>query len=734
MLSFLLAGLLLFADEVVDSTSLSAAAVVAAKQRIRLEQLASPGERIGRELIARHGIIRPNSLSAMVPGLYIPDYGASLTSTIYLRGLGSRMENPSLALYIDDIPVLDKNAYDFDWSGVRDAEMLRGPQGTLYGRNSMGGVLSLHTFSAQDRTGLSGFLEGGTAPTVRLGLAWGFGNHLISAGFRSTAGYFPNRFTGRNCDPYTGGQLHWKWNGALSGSTSVSHTLLFNASREGGFAYGRYLDGELQPVAYNDEGSYRRFSLIDGAKLQHRGDALILDAVASVQLLFDRMRMDQDYTPRNVFTLEQRQGSGALTGELILRPAREFARWKPATGLFAFGRRNRMTAPVHFKEDGIRTLILDNANRNIPGGMGRLDIPETEFPVASDFTIWTWNAALYHESVFLLGRWTLTAGLRLDYEGGSMDYDTGAQIHYQFVPTMTAPKPFRTEYDGSVSLHSFVLLPKFSVLYDLPLGEGSGTLSFYGNVTRGFRGGGFNTQIFSDILQGKMMNGMMADLGVYLDNPAPSVGAEHTVYKPETAWNYELGIRYRKGGTFRAGVNAYRIDCLNQQLTVFPPGKSIGRMMTNAGRSRSLGVEAEANLHLDAFQARVSYSWCRAEFVEYNDGNADYAGKRVPYVPEHTLYAGVDYRFPLFGRDVTLSADVRGAGPFWWNEENSLREPFSITLGGQVSVSLGKVLLYLRGENLTGRQVRSFYFKSVGNEFFALSKPLRISLGINFNL
>ena len=734
MFSFLLGAFLGVAVEVADSAALTPATVVAAKQRIRLEQLASPGVRIARDQIRRQGIFRPNSLSPVIPGLHIPDYGASLTSTIYIRGLGSRMENPALALYIDDIPVLDKNAYDFDWSGIREATLLRGPQGTLYGRNSMGGLLSLRTFSAADRSGFTGFLEGGTAGTVRAGLSYGRGAHVFSAAFRRTDGYFANEYTGENCDPHTGGQFHWRWEGPLSGRTRLSHTLLLNALREGGFAYGPYIDGRLHPVAYNDEGSYRRLSLIDGATIRCRGDVLVWDATASVQLLLDRMRMDQDYTPRSTFTLEQRQHSGALTGEAILRPAREFDRWKPVTGVFAFARRNGMIAPVTFKQDGIQTLILDNANRNIPDGMGQLEIGESSFPVNTDLTIWTWNAALYHESVFSLGRWTLTAGLRLDYEGGFMDYDAAAQVHYRFVPTMTMAKAFRTEYKGSIGQHSLVLLPKVSALYAVPLAEGCGRLSLYGNLSKGFRGGGFNTQIFSDILQGRMMNGMMADLGVYLDGAADPVSAGHTVYKPEEAWNAELGIRYRKDGRFRAGLNLYRMDCRHQQLTAFLPGKSAGRMMTNAGQSESLGVEAEAEARFGDFLLQAAYGWCRARFRDYDDGHADYAGNRVPYVPEHTLFTAAAYRFTLLDHAVTLSADMRGAGPFCWNEDNSREEAFSVCLGGRIEAQLGKLTLYLRGDNLAGRQVRTFYFKSMGEEFFALSKPRRLMLGIQFNI
>ncbi len=122
----------IIAPEVQD-TLLRPASVTTLKEMVSPDKIASPISVIQKEGLRRRGTYRPNMLSGIVPGLHIPANGASLTSTIYLRGLGSRMENPSMALYLDGIPVMDKNAYDFDWEGIRNATMVRGPQGTLYG-------------------------------------------------------------------------------------------------------------------------------------------------------------------------------------------------------------------------------------------------------------------------------------------------------------------------------------------------------------------------------------------------------------------------------------------------------------------------------------------------------------------------------------------------------------------------------------------------------------------------
>ena len=377
--------------------TLQAGTVVALKESVPLSQVASPVSSIRPELLETTCTYRPNSLSGMVPGLHIPDYGASMTSTIYLRGLGSRMENPVLGLYLDGIPILDKNAYDFDWEGVRGVTLLRGPQGTLYGRNTMGGVLAIRTLAPSDCLPPTISLEYGTANTVRAGGFFTTGNHAFSATFRHTDGVFRNVFKQELCDPFNGLSVRWKWEKPAGDRLFVSHLFSASLSDEGGFAYGLHTDGTDGPVSYNDEAGYRRLFVLDGTKLRWRGEKVVVDGTASLQLLLDDMRMDQDYTERPIFTLQQVQHCGAGTLEVLVRRADAKARWQPSSGVFAFLRGNRMHAPVTFKRDGIQTLILDNANAHIPSDIGYLTLSDNEMTVGSDFDIATWNVALFHE-------------------------------------------------------------------------------------------------------------------------------------------------------------------------------------------------------------------------------------------------------------------------------------------------------------------------------------------------
>jgi len=710
----------------VSDTLLAPAYATAFKERVPLERLASPVSVLLPSDLKTEGILGQGRLSALVPGLLIPDYGASLTSTIYLRGIGSRMENPSMGLYVDGIPVMDKNAYDFDWTGISFAALMRGPGATLYGRNSMSGTLVLQTPSPDGQNHLTAFAEAGLAGTLRAGMTASFGRNVLIANVKHNRGWFRNEYKGAMCDPYDGLSLRWKWEQSPEERIRWSNNLSASLSREGGFAYGLYEDGVLHPVSYNGEGSYRRLTVLDGVHFQYAGETFSLDGTGSLQFLSDDMRMDQDFTPEPVFTLQQAQNSGTGTLELVAR--RESGRWHPSTGVFAFFRRNRMHAPVTFGRAGIEQLILDHANGNIPEDIGYLSIPDEQLLIASDFGINTFGAALFHESDIRLGRWHLTAGLRLDVEGGVMAYDCLAALHYRFIPTMKADKAFEVPYQGSVSQSSGLqVLPRFSALY-----EATGGLSFFGTVSKGFRAGGFNTQIFSDILQNRTMNGLMKDLGVYLDMPMVSVGAENTRYKPETAWNHELGFRLVREN-FRAEGSLYRMDVRNQQLTVFPPGKSTGRMMTNAGRSRSLGAEAELDWQPGAFRFHASYAWCDARFVAYDDGNHDYSGNRVPYVPAHTAFASAAWRHSIRKATLHLSASVRAYGPISWDEAGTYEEPVHVRPDARISLTFPGWEIWLRGENLAGSTGRNFYFKSVGREFFSRERPCNIVLGISIN-
>ncbi|MBQ4196470.1 MAG: Plug domain-containing protein, partial [Bacteroidales bacterium] len=100
---------------------------------------------VQRKALEDSRVFSMKNLTGLVPNLYIPDYGTKYTSSIYIRGIGSRINSPAVGIYVDGIPMFDKSGFDFDYSDIERVEVLRGPQGTLYGRNTMGGLINIKT-------------------------------------------------------------------------------------------------------------------------------------------------------------------------------------------------------------------------------------------------------------------------------------------------------------------------------------------------------------------------------------------------------------------------------------------------------------------------------------------------------------------------------------------------------------------------------------------------------------
>ena len=741
-------------DEAVIADTLSEAVLVSGyKQVLPLERIASPVTEVSLAQMESRGIDDIGKLSSVVPNLLIPDYGSSMTSSIYLRGFGSRIDNPVIGMYVDDIPVMNKNAYDTEMFDIADAALLRGPQATLYGRNSMCGVLTLNTLSPEDFHGTRLSLEYGNANSVLARLAV-YGKAVgVSLAYRHTDGFYLNTYDNDYVDKSDALNFRLRAWKQLRRDLVFENILSVSLTSQGGYPYREY-DPQtevLAAVAYNDPCHYRRLMATEGLKFKYMRKNWTLSSVTSLQFLADDMEMDQDFTTRSMFTLRQTQMEGALTQELILKPEASWRRpwWNWQTGFFGFAKYNDMSAPVRFKQDGIQDLILANANSGIQSVFGPgsgLSLQENEFDITSDFGITVAGAALYHESYFTVGRWTLTAGLRLDYEWTGMDYDSGALVNCRLkLPFMdTGFIPCESLYQGRKELDYLEIMPKISALYDF------GLVKLFATFSEGYKSGGFNTQIFSDILQNMLMSDMMEAMmsgmqgGVQGGMPGGSSGsnvsADDTAYKPEKSLNAEIGARFALGKgphRFSGTASIYSIMCIDQQITVFPSGNSTGRMMANAGNSRSIGAEAEFWYGFRNFSLSAAYGFCDARFTDYNDGLSDYTGNRIPYSPEHTLNIRVQYRWDIsndYFRSITAGAEVSALGKIWWDEANTLSQPFYAVLGADVRGHFKWFDVFLRGENLTDADYGVFYFKSVGKSFFQISKPLRLTIGVTVNI
>ena len=745
---------------VVDDVSIIASAP---KQHFGLSKEPISSSVVNLDFMNREVVRSVKDLSALMPNFYQPDYGSRMTSSIYVRGFGARIDQPVMGMMVDGVSYMNKNNYDFEFADVARVELLRGPQSTLYGRNTMGGQMNIYTLSPLHYEGVRGELEYGSGNSARAKLNF---YDKVGDKFAYSVGAYANRTDGFVDNAYDGSDVDWGKSGGarlrviwqMGRGWSLDNVASFGYNDEGGYAYAPY-DEQTQSVGkvnYNDPSTYMRYNFSDGLILSHMGEKYKFTATTSYQFMHDRMHMDNDLTPASIFTLVQEQKEHAVTEDVVLRTNDSSRRWQWIAGAYGFYKTTDMNAPVKFMQDGISDLILGNMPAMI-----KQFLTIDPFVLDSNFDIPTYGMALYHESSLRAGeRWRFTAGLRLDYEASKMNYDNFTIVNYSFNMPPMGPsmppisinnRPVEVPFKGEEKLDYLELLPKVAVNFTTGVGD------LYATATRGYKAGGFNTQIFSDILQNKLKTALMADAMGSMGgggrptsqqpNTNPSQGgstasydeASVTTYDPEYSWNYEVGghLRFAQG---RVNVDfaAFWIECRDQQLTVFPEGQTTGRMMSNAGKSRSRGVELSATWEVtDNLMLSANYGYTQAKFEEFNDGNNDYSGNYLPYAPQNTSSAAVSYRIPLNCAvldDITLNASWQGAGKIYWNEANTLHQNFYSLLNASVELRKGDYTLSLWGRNLANTDYYTFYFMSMGSSFMNVGKPCRWGATFSFAL
>ena len=722
-------------ETVADTVQLQEVEVVAIKGGGQSLPDAVSATVVGRREAEQLNIQALKGLSDVVPNFFVPDYGSRITSSIYVRGLGARMDQPAVGLNVDNVPILNKNGYDFDLADIESVEMLRGPQSTLYGRNTIGGLINISTVSPMRYQGWRLSASAGTGNDYRLSAGWygkpteKFATSLILSG-SYLGGFFRNNYDGHFLDHELSGSFRWKSDWRISQKVYLQNAFSVSLLDQGGYPYEYVETGEIN---YNDPCYYKRFMLSDGLTLRYRGNGFSMTSITAVQHLADNMTLDQDFRPEPFFTLTQRQHDTSVTEDIVFRGDHTGSRYHWIAGAFLFYRHLGMTAPVTFKDKGISDLIEEHRNSANPYYPIRWDT--REFPLDSRFTIPAAGAALYHESRFELGRWRLTAGIRLDYETTTLDFRSICHTGYEI---------FRLEDDGTLSPERHVAIniddsgklrreyfnwmPKISAVYSLPM---EGENNVYGVISRGYKAGGFNTQMFSDVLQQRLMGVM-------------GIGSKYDVddivgYRPEYSWNFEVGSHLSfPRAKINMDLSLFYIHCTDQQLTMFPDGNTTGRIMTNAGRTRSFGGELAVSWNpLDRLAFTASYGYTNAKFIDFFNGIEDFSGKFVPYAPQNTLFVQGLWTIPLSLRHikaVVADVNVRGTGKIYWNEQNSLAQNFYALLGASLSLEARRWSLQVWGRNLTATRYHTFYFMSMGNEFLQQGRPLQGGVTFRINI
>ena len=718
-------------------------------------------------------------IANFVPSFVMPDYGARFTSSIYVRGIGSRINSLSMGIYIDDIPLMNKSTFNGHVYELDRVDVLRGSQGTLYGINTEGGLVRQYTKNPMNYQGTNVKLGIGTHFYRKAEVAHyaKLGDKLalsVAAFYDGTNGFWKNALTGERADDMNeaGGRLRLVYQ--PTDRLSFDWMTDYQYVRQKAYPYG-VLDiesGKVQTDPNQDHQSkYKRNMLTTGLAIKYKANGFDFASNTSYQLLKDNLLMDNDYSNVDFITVDQYQLGNALTQEFTFKNNNR-SRWHWTSGVFGSYQWLKTTAPNKFGTYFPQMLQMQIQGAMLKSMMGRGMTQEQamaainarggiNIDMAMDipclFHTPQFNLGIFHESnIDLTDHLTVTLGLRYDYTHSKIDFDTrGISLNptFSIMGATIAPSRIYTDYIGSDKADFNQLLPKFGLTYKF--NDGS---NIYATVSKGYRAGGFNVQMFGDIIQTDLQSAIGMLQG---GQPLPEVVMEHhgddcaaildgVRFKPEESWNYEAGTHLNLfDNLIHLDLSAFYMEIRNQQLSVFTSDYGFGRRMVNAGKSYSCGLETmlRGSALSNHLSWSLGYGYTHAAFKDYTTKASssataeviDYKDKKVPYVPAHTLSALADYRFDFtdsFVKSLTLGANMNAQGKIWWDEANTYSQKFYAVLGAHVCVDLGVCTLNLWGRNLTDTNYNTFAFssKATGKEVFMAQRGNPIQLGCDVNI
>lgn len=660
-----------------DSVLLGEVVVQSFKEEKRLKEVPASLTVLRAGDVKKRALLSIKELSSSIPNVFFPEYGSKLTSPFYIRGIGSKL-TPSVGVYVDGIPYFEKSTFEVDLADVSRIELLRGPQGTLYGRNTMGGILNVYTRNPLDRPGMNAELLTGTYGQRQLsGSVYGRVyegasrvGYGLSLRYRHQDGFFTNAFLGEQADPMdewaARGKLQWKTDGDWNGLLSIQYAW----TEQGGYPYGKLdtLTHRVEEVSYNAYSSYRQQVVTGGLSLEKAFDRYAFKSLSSYQYLDDHQAIDQDFTEADRAFVQQMQQQHQASQSLELRSrGRGIYAW--VTGLFGF---------------------VQAGNREVLFVTDKL----YEEPTLG------W-AAFHQSTISSLGveGLSMSVGLRYDYERAAQVYE---------VWSLNEDGTERLNQTSRLEDHRVFqqFTPKASVQYRLNPDH-----MMYASATRGYKTGGFNVTFSTE---------------------------EERTYEPEYSWNYELGGRFAGLNQRLTGEWAlFYIDWRNQQIT-HTVANTVGTLLTNSGHSYSKGVELSLQANpLNDWNVQASFGYTEAKFRTYWYGTTDYAGKYIPYIPRTTWMLGSDYAFrPAVGwvDRVLISMNYTGTGRLYWREDNRVRQQAYALLNGKLSVMRNEWTLSAWVKNALETEYVAYLFQTSGTYFAQRGKPRTFGVSFAYTL
>ena len=578
------------------------------------------------------GIENTIELTRFTPNVYVRRVpGENVIVIRGISGFDGSLYSPA-GFYVDDVNFPLHIMHNPDLFNIERVEVLKGPQGTLYGRNSESGIINIITKQPDNELrgkifgeygnydtshgNVDSYRTGGniSGPIVRdklyLGLA---GQWEDSDGFMKNE-YNDDEEAGK-IDHINGrGTLRWtptdRWDISL-----IADAMDTNDNQ----GYLRLLDGTFETdrhtINYDGEYYWEQEGNGQNLRVKYEGDAFNLLSVTGRRDYEQKVALDTDLSPlptmgSHSFKMED----DLLSEELRISSPNNRGPFEWLAGLYGF----KEETDIDFKSQAFGNRKTD------------IDIK---------------GYAVFGQGTYtLFDQLHLTAGLRYDY------LDLEGDQTYEFIDPWTG---IPQSIDYGKDFDNDEILPKFSIAYDFV-----DNIMTYASVSKGYLAGGYHY--------------------------SGATCKENFAYDPEYTWNYEIGTKTSwLDNRLMANLSAFYIDIKDKQVSEWHPTLGITKI-TNAAEAHSMGVELDLQARpmqgLDVF---AGFGYTEAKFDDWIATEADwftwppgtiqydYEDKDLPNVPKYTYNLGIQYRHlsGFFGR-----VDLLGTGSFYGDAKNRVKQ------------------------------------------------------------
>lgn len=574
------------------------------------------------------------------PNTFVNQFSARKLSNPYFRGVAGSPLNPGVTTFLDGVPQLNGNSSSLELLDVEQIDFIRGPQGALFGRNTVGGLInvtsrrpSLDSFGGEFETTFGNYnsydVRGRvTTPLIQDQLGFSF-----AGGYSERDGFTHDTVSGTDIDNRSAyfGKAQFLW--TPSDELEVRFIIAGETSRDGDYALNNLAALRRHPRQSGRSflGYVERDVLMPTLQITYHADAFDFTSTTGFVWWETTDFTDVDYNPFNI--------ASRFNNEKMASFTQEFRFSNPASRPLTLGENATLAwqAGLFFFHSDYDQSVYNDVNPPLS------PIPGT-FRSGNTANLTDWGLGLYAQSTLTLWeKLDLTLGARWDYE--DKEADLGSYTRPAFGP------PGRRSLDSSFSR----VTPQASIAYHI-----TPDILTYASFSGGFKAGGFNA----------------------IGDPS---------YGEETSWNYEIGVKVRAlEDDLRFGLAAFYTDWQDLQLN--QPLTPTQFFIANAGDATAVGIELDLAYQVcKNFTLFGSASWQDTEFGSNAiDSGASVANNTLPYAPDYNVTIGTQLDFPVTEQvSLYARADVQLVGSFNYTPQNNI---------GQNAYSIANFRLGVRGK------------------------------------